>query len=39
MTTARISAGVPTGGQFAATGHAESDIILDESSTRPGMRR
>lgn len=32
MTTSskkRVSAGVPTGGQFATTGHTESDITLD----------
>lgn len=29
MTTSRISAGVPTGGQYAATDHPEAEVALD----------
>lgn len=33
MTAARISAGVPTGGQFAPTGHTEADVDLDTAGS------
>ena len=35
MTAARVSAGVPTGGQFAASVHGESEVSLDSPAPSP----